>query len=106
MDEEIRNELGIPIRIKPEPVKERKAWEEPDEEIENEPNLLVIMIGNFIKSTPCYVKWLAWKEGRKTTTEMATTTTTSNGGTHSGDGWEKEETDIRPLKDDGKERLC
>jgi len=63
MDAEIRRELGIPIRVKPEPVRERKPWEEPDEEADNEPNLLVTLIGGFIRQTPCYRAWLKWKGG-------------------------------------------
>jgi len=91
MDAEIRHELGIPIRVKPEPVRERKPWEEPDVEADNEPNLLVTLILGFIKSTPCYILWRNWKDGKKMTTTATTTTTmrAPNGEAHGGDGWER-----------------
>jgi len=75
MDAEIRRELGIPIRVKPEPVRERKPWEEPDEEAENEPNLLVVLIGGFLRQTPCYLAWKHWKEGKSATAALAALTT-------------------------------
>ena len=95
MDAEIREELGIPIRVKPEPVRERKPWEEPDVEADNEPNLLVTLIGGFMRQTPCYRAWLKWKnrqkdEKPKSSKKTTTTTTTTSGlrdGLNATDGW-------------------
>ena len=64
MDAEIRRELGIPIRVKPEPVKERKPWEQQDEDDDQDPNLLLVLIGGFIRQTPCYLAWMRWKRGQ------------------------------------------
>ena len=62
-----RKELGIPLRVKPVPVMEKKPWEEGDEEEvedEEEPNFILQLLKNSVRQMPC-VRALKRKMGSK-----------------------------------------
>ena len=61
-----RKELGIPIRVKPVAVVEKKPWEEEEEEQEGEEdgNLIIQLLKNSVRQLPC-VKFMKSKMRRK-----------------------------------------